>query len=247
MTESVSLHATTGTSWTILCDFDGTISLRDVTDSLLDAFGKPGCDTLESAWEAGHIGSRECMRGQIALLDANKAELDRCLEDIGIDPDFAAFVKLATARGIAVRVVSDGLDYAIHSILGRHDLDGLPVAANRLEQVGERDWQLRFPHAQANCVKGSGNCKCAQMQPHQQRRERIIFVGDGSSDFCAAHQADVVLAKDRLLDYCREQGLEHRPISGFGDAIKLLPALLANPPAARPKAPKQPERRQVVG
>ncbi|MEO7072517.1 MAG: phosphatase, partial [Rhodanobacter sp.] len=26
--------------WTILCDFDGTISVEDVIDSLLDRFGR---------------------------------------------------------------------------------------------------------------------------------------------------------------------------------------------------------------
>jgi hypothetical protein len=33
--------------WTILCDFDGTISVEDVIDSLLDRFGRPGWKVLE--------------------------------------------------------------------------------------------------------------------------------------------------------------------------------------------------------
>src|SRR5258708_24791411 len=56
-------------------DFDGTISLLDVTDTLLNRFGKPGWQELEDAWERGEIGSRECMKGQVALLDMDEAEL----------------------------------------------------------------------------------------------------------------------------------------------------------------------------
>jgi len=235
-------------SWIILCDFDGTISLRDVTDRLLENFGKPGCETLENAWEAGHIGSRECMRGQIALLDASRADMDNCLDSVEIDPDFSAFVDLAAARGIAVRVISDGLDYAIHRILARYGIDTLPVAANHLEQVSERSWQLRFPHARSSCKQASGNCKCAQMQQPHVRRARIIFVGDGSSDFCASHVADVVLAKDRLIDYCAAQGIEYLPIHNFADALQLLPGILDNPPAEAPAHPlATPAILKVVG
>ena len=36
--------------WSILCDFDGTISLEDVIDSLLENFGQPGWQQLEDQW-----------------------------------------------------------------------------------------------------------------------------------------------------------------------------------------------------
>src|SRR5690348_13466895 len=62
--------------WTILCDFDGTISVEDVIDSLLDRFGRPGWEVLEQDWRAGRIGSRECMSGQVDLLHMTRAELD---------------------------------------------------------------------------------------------------------------------------------------------------------------------------
>ena len=33
--------------WTIQCDFDGTISLQDVTDTLLQRHGMPGWEDLK--------------------------------------------------------------------------------------------------------------------------------------------------------------------------------------------------------
>ena len=43
--------------WTILCDFDGTIAVEDVIDSMLVRFGRPGWEALEDDWRAGRIGS----------------------------------------------------------------------------------------------------------------------------------------------------------------------------------------------
>jgi 2,3-diketo-5-methylthio-1-phosphopentane phosphatase len=208
--------------WVILSDFDKTISLRDVTDTLLSKLGMPGCDELETEWLEGRIGSRECMGGQIALLDASKAELDACIDTIEIDPAFKAFVAAARAQGISVQIVSDGLDYAIHRILKRYGIDDIPVFANRLIQVAERSWQLQFPYARNNCRKASGNCKCSRVVAQQQRNRRVLFIGDGSSDFCAAGEVDFVFAKDSLVNHCRLKNIKYTQIDGFSDAITLL-------------------------
>ncbi len=215
--------------WVILCDFDGTISLQDVTDSLLTKFGQSGHEQLEEAWLNGEIGSRECMAGQIALVDASKAELDKALSAIRIDPAFRIFVKKATQLGIQVKILSDGLDYAIRHILKPHGLDHLPVYANRLVQVGERSWKLEFPNASSNCLKASGNCKCARAALYQNDNHQVLFVGDGSSDFCVSGKVDFVLAKDKLIKHCQQHDLAHLPISGFAEALNFINENIFNP------------------
>jgi hypothetical protein len=62
--------------WTILCDFDGTISVEDVIDSLLDRFGRPGWEVLEQNWRAGRIGSCEGMAGQVDLLQMSRTQVE---------------------------------------------------------------------------------------------------------------------------------------------------------------------------
>lgn len=212
--------------WIILCDFDGTISCRDVTDFLLDRFGLPGYEALEQEWEEGRIGSRQCLQGQIALLQMRAADLDASLEQIDIDPDFAAFVAQAEAEGVPLHVVSDGLDYAIHHILGRHGLAHLPVLANHLVATGPDSWRLEFSHAAASCLQASGNCKCACTDRVRRPGRRVLFIGDGTSDFCAAGVADVVLAKDKLIQHCETRGIPHFPIRSFAEARALLPHIL---------------------
>lgn len=210
----------------VLCDFDNTISTSDVTDTLLQRFGMPGHEELENDWIAGKIGSKECMSGQIALLNASFDELNDCLKQITIDPYFPQFVKTLRLHNIDLHIVSDGLDYAIDAILQRYGLASIPIYANRLVQTGERSWKLEFPYESTNCKKKSGHCKCLHTHQQPGNSRRMIYVGDGASDYCVSHQTDWVLAKSNLIDYCRKNRLQHTPIQNFGEAEKRLPDLL---------------------
>ena len=210
-------------NWTVLCDFDGTIALTDVIDSLLERFGQPGWRELEQDWLAGRIGSRQCMQQQVALLQMSRDELDAHLDSIQIDPAFPAFLEQAASLGLPVGVVSDGMDYAIHRILRRHGIEGLSVAANQLAPAATAGrWLLTSPFEAAGCR--SGTCKCAQIRlatPGSQ--QRALLIGDGTSDFCAAERADFIFAKAKLRDHCKAKALPYRAISGFAEVISLLP------------------------
>ena len=213
--------------WVVQCDFDGTISLVDVTDSLLERFGQPGWRELEADWEEGKIGSRECMKGQIPLLDMNPAELDDHLDSIAIDPHFPNFVRAAESAGQQVQVISDGIDYAIRRILARHGLGHLQVIANHLVQDDPRRWKLQSPYASAACVRASGNCKCERLAEQRNLQRQVLYVGDGASDFCVSGKADFVLAKARLIAYCLDHQLPHAAFDDFSDALALLQDITA--------------------
>ena len=214
--------------WTLLCDFDGTISVEDTTDTLLERFGKPGWEVLETEWREGRIGSRDCMAGQVGLLDMDRAELDAHLGERNIDPAFPEFVRHAQAQGMHVEILSDGLDYAIHRILARYGLDWLPVTSNKLEAVEERRWKLSFPNASSECRSGSGTCKCAvSVNTSAASGKRVLLIGDGASDFCIARVADFVFAKGKLIKHCIANNIPHAPIANFADAIALMPSLVS--------------------
>ena len=214
--------ATNDSGWVIQCDFDGTISVEDVTDALLARFARPGWREIEAEWEAGRIGSGECMKRQVALLDMSSAELEDFLAGVTIDPHFHSFVSAAKRLGIALQVVSDGIDRAIHRVLALHGLDGLPVYANHLVQLDERRWRLTSPNAAATCVSACGTCKCELLGRHTATSHKVLFVGDGRSDFCVAAKADFVLAKSRLIDHCVGEGIPHAAFGSFEDALALM-------------------------
>ena len=203
----------------VFVDFDGTISLEDTTDVVLERFADPSWQKVEAEWLAGHIGSRECLKRQIELVRATPEELDALCEEIPLDPQFPELVALCRSHGIPVTVVSDGLDRQIKRMLSRMNVD-VPVLANRLTYAGDRRWTLEFPYANAGCEAGAGNCKCLALtkEPDTLR----ILIGDGRSDFCASETADFVLAKSALAEHCQTNGVPFIVFGNFAGATPLL-------------------------
>jgi 2-hydroxy-3-keto-5-methylthiopentenyl-1-phosphate phosphatase len=200
----------------VVCDFDGTIALEDVTDSLLDHFADSSWKDIEREWMAGQFGSRECMARQVGLIQASLEELDRYLDTVRIDPFFTSFVEhCERAANVSLCVVSDGIDYAVNRILRNYALSRLRIKANTLIALSENRYRLDFPYAVADCAAQAGNCKCA-ITLSRPRRPTIVN-GDGTSDYCLASRADFVFAKDRLLTYCKANAIAHLPFDNFLD------------------------------
>ena len=206
-------------------DFDGTIAPLDTTDLLLERFAAPAWRDIENDWKAGRIGSRECMVRQIDLVRATPSQMDAFIGGVKIDPGFPVFADLLQRLGHGIIVVSDGLDRTIRTVLDRNDLD-LPYFANHLQWRGEDRWRLTFPHSKSDCAALSGNCKCSFAEGRP--RELNILVGDGRSDFCLAERADLVLAKEALLEHCRKKDLPHFAFENFDEATRLLAGWLEN-------------------
>jgi 2-hydroxy-3-keto-5-methylthiopentenyl-1-phosphate phosphatase len=211
-------------AWKILCDFDGTIVANDVTDHLLERFASDTWRDLERDWERGRIGARECMQGQIALIEATPAVLDRAVATMAADAGFPAFVALAHRMGVPLTIVSDGLDRVIKDVLRRARLSNVETMSSRLEYGSDGRWRLEFPYAEESCLSMACTCKCAIA-----RRDgrRTLLVGDGRSDFCLADAADFVFAKHKLLSYCEAAQIPHAAFADFTEAQRLLNHLVA--------------------
>ncbi|WP_413988548.1 MtnX-like HAD-IB family phosphatase [Labrys okinawensis] len=217
-------------TYRILCDFDGTVTHGDVTDMLLEAFAEPGWQDIEAQWQAGAIGSATCMERQVALMRCDRQALNAMLDTVRIDVGFLGFAARCRQLGIPLVIVSDGLDYAIQRILTRHGIGDLPVIANRLMFLDDERYAMASPHAVAGCRSAAGTCKCRAARSTEEE-EQLVLIGDGRSDFCVAETADIVFAKDKLLAYCRLQGIEHVPFEHFAQLTNFLSMGLEYEPA----------------
>ena len=199
----------------IVVDFDGTISIDDVSDGLFEAFAAPGWKEIDVEFERGEIGSRECIERQMALLRGTPEQLeDYAVEHFPIDPSFPPFVEWARGADIEVRVASDGVGLHVLPLLASVGLGDLPVVTNRAVSNGR--WHMEFPNAHPECVF-CGTCKMNATLEARDRRGPVAFVGDGHSDRFGALYADVVFAKRYLAEYCREVGVPFTEWSTFDD------------------------------
>lgn len=209
----------------VFCDFDGTISVVDTTDHVLTRLASPEWERLEADWVAGRIDAAACMRGQVALIGGDDAELEAVLDEIELDPGFCAFAAWCADRDLPLTIVSDGVDHFIRRILSRHGLGDLPIVSNRL--AGEaRARRLEQPHRREGCAAGAGVCKCATAAARSIPGETIVYIGDGRSDFCVSQRADVLFAKDTLADYAAGRGQPHHVYETFHDITAMLAPLV---------------------
>ena len=206
----------------VYVDFDGTIAPSDPTDQLFDRFADPYWRVIEEEWQQGGQTSRDCMQRQVQLLRATPDEIDGYLASVKIDPGFPEFVRLCEARGSKVLVVSDGLDRVVSTVLRQSGLE-LDFVANRFEWLGADRWTLKFPHSRSDCRSRMGNCKCGHRSAESVAAGRLqVLVGDGRSDFCLSERSHLVLAKGRLAEHCRQEGLPHLAIKDFAEATGFL-------------------------
>ena len=212
----------------VFVDFDGTIAKRDVVDAILERHADPRWLAFEREWQAGRLGSRDCLREQMALVQATRAEMDALLADVDIDPGLVALVDSAARHDIALHIISDGFDYCITRILARLPvrvkplLTPMQVYASHLEPHGTDRWRASFQFYGQPCNHGCATCKPAVMQALNVSGARAIFVGDGLSDRYAAAVAGVVFAKDRLATYCVDAGIRHNQYADLSDVAAFL-------------------------
>ncbi len=220
-------HAGESVKPMVFLDFDGTITRRDATDAILEAYADPKWLQIEDEWKTGRIGSRECLVAQMALVSATKKDVDSLLDAIEIDNGFVSLLDTCSARGVPVHIVSDGFDYCIQRILSRPSLklathlEGVRIVSSHLEPDGDT-WPVTFSSFDPSCVHGCGTCKPATMARLNVSGGPTIFVGDGLSDTYAAARADLVFAKDTLAAYCDEQAIPYAPYESLAEVARRL-------------------------
>ncbi len=202
-----------------LCDFDGTISPRDIGAAFAEHFslGGEASHVPELAdWRAGRLGHRELTRAQCARVRASAVEALAFTRGFALDPTFVPFVHDVVGQGEAVMVVSEGFDFYVRDQLARAGLADLPWAANSLAFLDDGGVAPAFPFADPAC-EACGNCKAQHVRRFRSRGYHTVLVGDGASDRHGALEADVVLARGSLLEWCRAEGVPHTAVRDFAD------------------------------
>lgn len=205
----------------VLVDFDGTACTADVSEILLERFGDPSWPEYDDAVDRGEMGLREAGRFQVALLGGSREEmLAHALATCPLDPTFAAFVGWAEGRALPLTLVSDGFAFYIRPILEAEGLGHLEVITNELHFDAGRP-RLEHPNGHPEC-RGCGTCKMLAVLRAREAHGPVAFVGEGQSDRYGALYADLVFAKDALVEICRADGVPFRPWSTFDDVRRAL-------------------------
>jgi len=203
----------------ILCDFDGTISIRDMGYDLINRFSSGDWEAIDRDFCEGKIGSKEAYSRIAKILKGNEKDLLGFIrKHSNIDPHFNSFYQYCRERDIDIKIVSDGLDFYIKMFLEIHHLSEIPYYANHTHFHKGDGMEISFPYSNEECGL-CGTCKKKLVQIHRKTYDSILFVGNGISDRCAAREADFVFAKDSLYTYCIDQDITCHFFDNFHEIL----------------------------
>lgn len=209
----------------VFVDFDGTITRKDVGEELFIEFGdREFAKKLIADWNNDLVEPRT---GWKALCEnvyhAKESAIIDFLSTIEIEQSFTRFVKHCKENEFELRIISDGFDFYIKSILQRENIGTIPFSSNVLT-ISDNKLIPSFPYSAEDC-KCSANCKRNYVLKHSSDDDYSVYIGDGVSDRCPIQFCDFIFAKESLLKFCEINRITYFQFKDFDDVIKRLDEL----------------------
>jgi 2-hydroxy-3-keto-5-methylthiopentenyl-1-phosphate phosphatase len=202
-------------------DFDGTLSVGDTVDAMLERFADDRWKDLEDEWLKGDITAIECMKQQLDLVKVDQVTLETFFRGIQLDASFIPFHKYISQFS-KVAIVSDGLDHAIDVATHNADIPAMPIYANKLT-FKPNGVSISYPYRNPDCKAGNGVCKCQIAdQLSADDGGPVVLIGDGKSDYCLAKHADIVFAKGKLITHCEQENISFRRFQTFAEVLEVV-------------------------
>lgn len=204
----------------VLCDFDGTITMQDVTNLIWDHYIGPSWrEDLLSSYKDGQISHLKIMVDGYKLIRAPKQELlDFVKPQVKFRPGFDVLLAHCRAQQWPMTVVSGGLDFYIEHFLPPE------IRFYSYKAALKECWEVTMP---PDIQKVEGEDFKVQVKKKLKAlhgRDKVIFIGDGRNDFPVASMADRVFAVrgSTLARMCREQNIMFEEFDDFAELTRAL-------------------------
>jgi 2-hydroxy-3-keto-5-methylthiopentenyl-1-phosphate phosphatase len=210
----------------VLTDFDGTMVTIDTAVFLLDKFAPRNWRIIEEKFERGEMTFEESLAREFALLRVSQQEMLSTLEPAThFRPNFQKLLEYCTKQQFQLVVISGGLDFCIRHFLGLKGWSKLEMYTPKARQT-ENGIELSFPN---RLEKMSTNMK-DDFVIHQMRRGmKVVYVGNGVSDYPAARIVDQVFAikGSKLAQLCRNGGISCEEITDYQQVVDSIERLVS--------------------
>jgi 2-hydroxy-3-keto-5-methylthiopentenyl-1-phosphate phosphatase len=206
-------------------DFDGTITLEDVSFLLLDTYVGSIWREYWKEYTAGRISVGAFNRWVFGMMKADRrtmTELVLTSERVKIRPGFRELVDYCRGKGYRMVIVSNGLLFYIQAILEHLGVSGIEVhaAENEFYPGG-----VKVRYLGPDGTELDAGFKEAYTALLKKEGYGVIYIGDGRSDIYPSRLCRHVFATSLLLERCRQEGLACLPFNDFFDVIRGLEKL----------------------
>lgn len=209
----------------LACDFDGTITVEDVTNLIWDAHVPfDWRAVLMPGSRAGDITPLELIaRGYREVTRSREALLQEIAPRVHLRAGFVELVELCRGRDLPLHVVSHGLAFYLRDLLPA----GVPFTSFEGTFVDGR-WRVTLPPELSLPVGQDFKIVVLDKLRLRHPGRPMFYVGDGRLDFPAARHADRVFAVrgSTLARLCREAAIacvEFDRFNEIADALEIAP------------------------
>ena len=202
----------------VQCDFDGTVTEKDTSFFLLDTFAQGDWRRLLREYKEHRISVGEFNTKAFAMVRADKPTLLEALEGkVKVRAGFRELVNYCQRRDFRLVIVSNGLDFYIEATLKGLGLNNLEVHA---AQASFHPGGMQVQYLGPDGKRLEDGVKEAYTRSFLKLGYRVIYVGNGDSDFAPAKYAHHVFATGELLAYCRDNNLKYKSFKNFIDIVR---------------------------
>jgi 2-hydroxy-3-keto-5-methylthiopentenyl-1-phosphate phosphatase len=195
----------------LILDWDGTVTVRDTLWMLLERFGDRAVFERMEAGLGTTFTHREVMETEMATITAPLEDAVAFLVGRAeVRPGFRRLVERFRPL-----VLSSSFHETIEPVLAREGVE-VELVANRIDARPD-GWRVIWTDA-APCPECGELCKRRSLPDDG----RVVYVGDGYSDRCAALAADRVFARGGLARYLAARDIAFDPFEDLDDIAAAL-------------------------
>ncbi len=208
----------------VFCDFDGTIINGDSFVKMLEEFAPKSSQQILSLIYDRTITLKAGVQQLLNSIESDRyQQIIDSSASLSIRPGFLELLDFLACHQIPFIVVSGGLRGIVESVLQRQ-INGQPL----MEKVtaiyaAEIDFSGKYLQGYS-AIESDGELVAKAKIMAQYPASQTIAIGDSVTDINMALKADLVFARDRLIQYLEAENKPYLPWNDFFDVRDFLKA-----------------------
>lgn len=213
-------------SWIVVTDFDGTVTTKDIGNSLCEQVIPELFSRVIHQYELGHMSLRAeqhiLWKGfPLGAEDFKK----KAISLASFRPLANEFFEKCADHKVPVYIASCGMRPYIEAVLNEHCTEKAlsaikEIKCNEVSFSGNKISELKTPIEDESHPLPFDKGAWAKELSQKHGNSKVLIIGDGSSDFSMIDAADKIYATRKLAKKCGEKGINFTNFEDFGPLIE---------------------------